>query len=292
MRAQTVSLLALLVFSCGPKSISARREHSQRLADKADEYLSRADQAMTDLEPDEATKNLASTQETLADPDASLYPEYEMLQGKLKEYQARLPAVRRAREQRDLQKAVAEQRRRVEEHLQTLQKRMAALNTMELEVDAVDDAVKAASEVLDVIKDGVDLEPKDKGYLEFVRGTKKTIEESRASLTQTRALAEFVQGPVKLREKALAAFKTGKTQKDQEDRRASFSEAVGLYEQCQSASRRLLTRSPAVSRKAIAALGKKTTPEAVDSACSTEAKQVSEALQKLKAQSVTKKKKK
>jgi hypothetical protein len=290
MRVETVSLLALLVFSCAPKSISARREHSQRLADKADESLSRADQAMTELEPDEAAKSLASTQETLSNPDASLYPEYEMLRDKLKEQQARLPAVRRAREQRDLQRAVAEQRKRVEERLQAFQKRMSALNTLEHDIDAVDDALKAASEMLDVIKDGVDLEPKDKGYLEYVRATKKAVEDARPSLTQARALAEFIQGPVKFREKAMEAFKAGKAQKDPEDRRAAFQEALGLYEKCQAASRSLLTRSPAVSRKPIAALGKKTTPEAFDTACSSEARQVNEALKKLKAQ-VPKKKK-
>src|SRR3954471_3054146 len=85
-----VATAALLAMACGPKSMSARREHSQRVADQADEELSKAEKAMGELDAAGASKAIAAAKKVLSDPDAQLYPEYEMLVGRARDDDAKL----------------------------------------------------------------------------------------------------------------------------------------------------------------------------------------------------------
>lgn len=272
----------LLLSSCGPKSVSARREHGQKLADSADEELSKAERAMNDLDAAEADQAIAAAKKLLADPDAQLYPEYEMLTGRAKEDEAKLPDVKKARELKDVQVAIGQRKEKIEDRLLALKKTLKALDGAALEKGTIDEATQAAGEVLDAIKEGADLERKDAAYAEWAKGRREAHEKAKEPITLAKARLDFMEGPAALRDKAAQKLKDGKAEKDPAKKRAGFTEAKKIYEQCQDACRKALTQTPAISRLPIMASGKKTTPEALDTACSAEWQDVDKAEKKLK----------
>ncbi|MBK7862371.1 MAG: hypothetical protein IPJ65_27935 [Archangiaceae bacterium] len=284
--ALVATLLCSALTACGPKSMSARREHSQRLADEADEELSKAEKAMGELKPQDAEDALAAAKKRLAEPDAQLYPEYEMLLGREKEDEARLPDVKRVRELKDLQAAVGKRREKIEEQAAALKKALKALEVPNVESGQIDDAQAAAKDLAEALADGAELEPKDKAYAEYARGRRAEAEKAREPISLARARADFMSGPAVLREKAAEKFKEGKGEKASADKKARFAEAKKLYEQCQETCRKALTASPGMSRLAIIASGKKTTPEALDTACSAEWQEVDKADKKVKPDKV------
>jgi hypothetical protein len=277
---------ALLLLACGPKSMSARREHGQKLADEADEQLSKAERAMGELEPQEAQDALAVAKKLLGDADAQLYPEYEMLSGRLKEDEAKLPDVRRVRELKDLQAAIAKAKEKIEERLAAMKKALKALDAPGVEKGQIDDAASAASDLLDALKDGAELEPKDKAYAEYAKSRREQQTQSKDPIGLARARFDFMHGPGEVREKAAEKLKEGKAEKASGDKRSAFAEAKKLYGECQDACRKALTANPAISRLPIMASGKKTTPEALDSACSAEWQEVDKAEKKIKPDKV------
>ena len=78
-------------------------------------------------------------------------------------------------------------------------------------------------------------------------------------------------------------MKEARASKVVEEKRAAYAEAKKLYERCQDGCRKLLTANPAASRLPIVVAGKRTTPEALDSACSSEWQEADKAQAKLKA---------
>lgn len=274
--------VALLLISCGPKSMSARRANSQRVADTADEELSRAERAMGELDADEAQKAIAAAKKVLQDPDAPLYPEYEMLLGRAREDEAKLPDVRKARDLRELQAAITQRREKIDEKLAALKKAAKAVEAAAVDQGAVDEADSSSKELADALKDAADFEKKDKAYAEWAKGRRETAEKLKEPITLAKARVDFMEGPASLREKAAEKLKEGKGERDQAKKRAAYAESKKLYERCQDACRKALTASPAISRLPILASGKKTTPEALDTACSAEWQDVDKAEKKLK----------
>src|SRR4051812_7481818 len=149
--------------------MSARREHGQKLADQADEELPKGEKAMSELQAQQAAAALASAKKLLSEPDAQLYPEHEMLTGRLKEDEAKPPDRRRARELRDLHLALTRRKEKIDERHAGLKKALKALEVPAVEKGAVYDAASAASDLLEAIKDGAELEPKDKAYAEYAK---------------------------------------------------------------------------------------------------------------------------
>lgn len=266
--------------------MSARRSNSQRVADSADEELSRAERAMGELDADEAAKAIAAAKKVLQDPDGPLYPEYEMLVGRAKEDEAKLPDVRKARDLRDLQLAITQRRDKIDEKLGGLKKAAKALDAAAVEKGAVDEANGLYEEVEAALKDAADFEKKDKAYAEWAKGRRETAEKLKEPITLAKARVDFMEGPASFREKAAEKLKEGKAEKDQAKKRAAYGESKKLYEQCQDACRKALTASPAISRLPIMASGRKTTPEALDTACSAEWQDVDKAEKKLKPEKV------
>lgn len=279
--AATLTLLALIA-GCGPRSMSARRERSQRVADDADEALSRAERAMADLDAPQAEGALADAKKVLADPDAQLYPEYEMLVSRAREAESKLGDVRRARELKELQTAIGKAKDKVEEQAARLKKGLKALEAATVDKAATDEASDAAADLQGALKDGADYETKDKPYAEYAKKQRELYEKAKDPLQLARARLDFIDGPVALRDAALAKLKEGKAAKKPDDKRAAFEAAKKLYSDCQDACRKALTASPAVSRLAIMAAGKKTTPEALDTACSAEWQDVDKLEAKIK----------
>ncbi len=274
--------LALLALSCGPKSMSARREHSQRLSDDAEEQLALAERAIAELNEVVADKALNKARKILKDPDAPLYPDYEILVGRLKEDDAKLPDVKRAREAKELQLAITERKAKIEEAAAALKKSLKALEAPAVEKAVVEEAAAAQAALADAIKEGAELEKKDNAYAEWVKPKRDAQDKAKDPIGLAKARIDFMEGPAVFREKAAEQLKAGKAAKPQDEKRAAYKEAKKLYEQCQDACRKLLTANPAISRLAITASGKKTTPEALDTACSAEWQDVDKAEKKLK----------
>src|SRR5262249_13736355 len=102
--------------------MSARISHSERLANHADELVSKAESAMEALEPKDAEDLLRDAKKVMAEADAQLYPEYEMLAGRLKDDEAKLPQARKARERRDLEVEIAKRREKIDEQVARVKK--------------------------------------------------------------------------------------------------------------------------------------------------------------------------
>lgn len=96
-------VIGLALAGCGPKSIEARTRLAERHADEAAEALERAQKAAEALEPGAMADALTDAKEALDDPDINLYPEAGMHQDRYQELSAKLPQVKAAREQRDLE---------------------------------------------------------------------------------------------------------------------------------------------------------------------------------------------
>lgn len=270
----------LCALACGPKSMRQRMSTSEKLANEADELLSKAEKAMADAEPKVAEDLIKDAKKVVADPDAQLYPEYEMLTGRLKDDEARLPEVRKLREKKDLEAAVAKQREKVEEQVARVTKARKALEDPNVDKGPIDELDDAAKDLAGVLKDGTELEPKDKAYAEYAKKQRELAEKAKEPIALARARLEFMKGPAALRDQAAQKLKDAKAAKG-EDKRAALTEAKALYDQCQDASRKLLMANPAMSRLPITAAGKKTTPEELDTACSKEWQEADKALKKL-----------
>jgi hypothetical protein len=279
---RVLSALLLIALACGPKSMSARRIHSEKLANEADDLVQKAEGYMRELEPNDAQEALDDAKKVLSDADAPLYPEYEMLMGRIKEDEARLPDVRRVREARDLQAAITQRKAKIEEEAARLKQALKALDAPGVEKGAVDDAADAAGDLLDELKDGLDLEPKDKPYAEWARKQRELFEKAKEPIQLARARVDFASGPGELRTQAQEKAKEARGLKVAEEKRAAYAEAKKLYEKCQDACRKLLTANPAVSRLPIVVAGKRMTPEGLDSACSAEWQDVDKAMARVK----------
>src|SRR5262245_14468208 len=130
----------------------AKMNRSEKLANEADELLAKAETAMAALEAAEAEGYISDAKKVMADSDAQLYPEYEMLVGRVKEDEARLPEVRKARERRDLEAIIAKRKEKIEEQSARLKKAVKALEGATLEKSAVDEAADAGGDLLDALK--------------------------------------------------------------------------------------------------------------------------------------------
>jgi hypothetical protein len=274
-------LLCAVGVACGPKSMSARMKASERLANEVDEQLSKAEKAISEAEPKDAERGVADAKKTLADPDAQLYPEYEMLQSRLKEDEAKLPEVRKTRERKDLQAAIAKRKEKIDEQSERLKKAQKALEAPGVDKGAVDEASSAVDALSDALKEGAELEPKDKAYGDYAAKQRALAEKVKEPLNAARGRLEYIAGPAALRDQALQKMKDAKVAKKSDDKIALMTAARGLYDQCEDASRKLLMATPSMSRLAIMAGGQKTTPEALDTACAKEWQDVDKALAKL-----------
>ncbi len=255
---------------------------SERLANDADELLAKAEKAMADADPKAADALVADAKRVMAEPDAQLYPEYEMLVSRLKDDEAKVPEVRRAREHLDLQAEVTKRRTKVDEQGARLKKALTAASASTVDKAAVDELAAAGADLLDALKDGAELEAKDKAYADDVKKQRDGYAQTTAPLTLARARLEYMQGPAALREQAAAKAKAAKAAKTPEEKRTGLTDARALYDQCEDASRKLLSANPAMSRQPITASGAKTTPEALDTACSKEWQDVDKQLKMLK----------
>jgi hypothetical protein len=261
--------------------MQARMRASEKLANDADEALSRAEKAIADSDPKALETAAGQARKFLADPDAQLYPEYEMLQSRYKEDWGKINDVKKAREKKDLEAAIAQRHDKLEELSARVKKAVKALDTPTLDKAAVDELAAAQGELTDALKDTGDLEAKDKAFADYVKKQRDLAERSKEPLTTARARLDYVAGPVALRDQAAAKFKDGKAAKKNDDKIALLTEARALYDQCEDASRKLLMAAPAMSRLPITAAGQKTTPEGLDTACSKEWQDVDKALSKL-----------
>jgi hypothetical protein len=252
------------------------------VANDADELLSKAEKAMADADVAAAEARVADAKQRLAEPDAQLYPEYEMLSSRLKEDEAKLPEVKRARERKDLEVELNKRREKIDEQGARLKKALKALEAPGVDKAAVDELTGAQADLLDALKQGADFEAKDKAYGDYAKKQREACERAKDPVGAARARLDYMTGPVALRDQAAQKFKDGKAAKKPDDKVAMLTEARALYDQCEDASRKLLMATPAMSRLAIMAAGQKTTPEALDTACSKEWQDVDKALAKLK----------
>jgi hypothetical protein len=273
------ALLALV--ACGPKSMRQRMNASEKLANQVDELLSKAEKAITDVDPPAVESALKDAKKVISDPDAQLYPEYEMLTGRLKDDEAKLPAVRKLREKKDLEAAVAKQRDKIEELVARVKKDTKALEDPNVESGSIDDLEDAAKDLAGALKDGAELEAKDKAYAEYAKKQRELSEKAKDPVALARARVEFMKGPAALRDQAAQKLKDARAATKPDDKRSALTDAKALYEKCQDASRKLLMANPAMSRLPIMAAGKKSTPEELDTACSKEWQEADKALKRL-----------
>src|SRR5690242_20379655 len=95
-------LALLLAAACGPRTVQARMEHSEKRAGQAEAALDEAEASLQALDPDRAEKRIERAREAISDPDFAYYPERELLRERLARAEANLPVVRKEKARREL----------------------------------------------------------------------------------------------------------------------------------------------------------------------------------------------
>lgn len=270
MRLLSTALLAfVLLAGCSPPTLKARLINAERRARDAEASLDRAEQAMAALEPDEAGRELRRAREALSDPDVGYYPERELIGQRLSADEAKLPAVRKERERRDLELKVAERLKALEELEPRFDRALEGVARRQLEEDAVDGARGLFDDLRAELDEGKELEPRHAEYAAFARRVRQKLERGAPAIALAGHRLEFVEGPGEVSVEAGEVMRRARKERELRRRIDLFEEARSGYARCVEQGKRLLARAQGLSRASILLEGKATTPGAVTSSCAS-----------------------
>ncbi|MFT3713281.1 MAG: hypothetical protein QM817_36965 [Archangium sp.] len=226
-------LLALFALTaCGPKTMQARLKDAERLADKASSALDKAEKAGRELEPKDMERALEDAKEYLAAKDSELYPEAQMNIDRYKELAAQVPAVKAAREKKDLDERLNKARDRIVPRVQAMLAAQDALVENAPTKSKCEDLEERSKALKDAVNDDLDLFVKDADFAAWAKSQLKKVDlATDAAKTGRRGLA-FLDGPVAVWKDALSQYKDVKGKKDPEDKEKLLGEVRGKYAAC------------------------------------------------------------
>jgi hypothetical protein len=266
--ARTFALIFVLAAACGPPSLKARLANAERRATEAERLLDEGEKDLRDLEPALAQDKLTDAQRAIEDPDFAYYPERELISQRLDAARKRLPAVRKAREERDLQQEVDARRAAVEQRLAVFEAAREGLTRKAIERAQVDAARETSDALFDAIEDGKDLEGRDDPYYRWVSKHRDAVSKVRAELPLAEARAAFIAGPGALRREGQTLHQKALALKREPDRKKDLlEEARDKLLQCAKEARGQLEAQQQLAKAAIVIDGALTTPQAVTKAC-------------------------
>lgn len=265
-------LVALVVCACGPKSMKARMAASEKRSAELEELLQRAEKEMAELEPTRAQSLLDDARAVSNGPDISLHPEHEMLKDRLAADEKQLPQVKRAREKRDLDEAVAKQRAALEPRLAQWKSALAATEARNVTVRQVKDARAAEDEVREVLADGASLIERDAAYTALAKDVRAQLEKAEPALTLAMGKATFIEEVGEVKAKAAAALKLAKKAPVPDDKKDAATDALDQLKRCSERGKPQVAAVAGLGKAPVLVDGAVTTPEVVLSWCSAQVK--------------------
>ena len=208
---------------------------SEKKADQIAVLLDDAERASAKMEPKQAEAALAEADKLIKDPELELSPDREIYASRYAELLQKLTEVREARLARDIEEAVRSERAQIGPSLQTVKDAAEALAGAKVTQQAVDgakEAVAALEKAVDATDDRRVFALKEPSFVGYLKRAKAEAEKARAEVTHAEKRLGFLAGPVALEEKAAAALKQVRTEKDLEKKRALLTSAASDYAGC------------------------------------------------------------
>lgn len=269
-------LAAALGAACGPKTLKARLINSERKATQAERQLDEAERAMAQLEPDQAARHLEDARESMADPDIGYYPERTLIAERLERASARLPAVRKEREKRDLELAVNDRQAKVSKALTELQHAVEAIRAS-LERSTVSGGRDAVEELNDELDDGRELEPKSAEFARWTKGVRGKLEALNAEVVLAAKRLAVTEGPGEKYREGRALRAEARASKDKEKKRALNTDARDKFLACHKEVKELLEEARAVASAIVVIEGQRLSTSSLSSRCVHEAEAAAKA---------------
>ncbi len=267
MRRLCAVLLPLFLCTCGPKGLQGKLLRAERKAGDCETHLDKAEQAMAQLEPEQAREHLEDAKTALLDADIDYYPEHGMLRDRYKADTDRLPAVEAERVRRDFEAKVQLRKEALGKARAKLDDALAALGKKELSGSQVDDAVSAREALEKELKEDKALEGKSAPYTADANAARTAMERAAPRIHLARQTVQFQEGPAGLHRDARERLKDAKEEKDLDDRLEAFVEARDAYRRCHKSASDLLAATPALEKVSVLSGERATTPKAIVSDC-------------------------
>lgn len=274
-----LSLLLSLAAACAAPTMEARIAHGEERSGEAEAALDEAEKAMAALEPTVAEERLSEATEALGDPDAALYPEHELLQGRLSAARTKLGVVRAEKARRDLELEVERRRDLLVQALEKLRLLQEALGAASVAARDVEAAKDAAEELEEALADGKELEPRDPDYAAYASGARRKHEEALKALERAGRVVAFVAGPLTRLQEATALRKKAEAARA-EERTELQQEALAGLKECLDEGTRALAVAPPIGTAGVLLDGTATTPAAVTERCRKDAEALAAAILK------------
>lgn len=228
----TLLAISVLASACGPKTMQARLRDAEKLADKASEALDRAEKAGNDLEPKDMERALEDAKEYLTAKDSELYPEAQMNMDRYQEIAAKVPAVKAAREKRDLDLRLNKARDRIVPRVQAMLESQDALVPTAPTKSKCEDLEERSKALKDAVNDDLELFVKDADFAAWAKSQLKKAEVGIDAAKSARRGLAFLDGPVDAWKEALAKYKDARKVKDPEDKEKQLGEVRAKYASC------------------------------------------------------------
>ncbi len=264
-----VLLLAVAALAaCGPKSMQQRLNTSERLASDVDDSLFKAERELQALEPEKAQEAIAEAREKLAEPDAQLHPEYEMLADRLKADEAKVPEARALREKRAIEQKVAERKANVASKVQSYRQAFDRLVAKDLGKDDLARFDAAAKELSDALADD-ELVKKSEAWAAEVRDQKELIERGEMRTPAARARVSFAEGPGAASVDAQRLLGEVQAAPTPEAKLVKQKEAVAKLQAC-AEGKQLIEKSQVLTINTVWVGGAEASPEKLVKGCEKE----------------------
>lgn len=262
--------------------MQTRLKDSEKHATKAEDALIEAEKAAGALEPKQMEEHLDDAKRFLAEEDAKLYPEYELLQQRLIDGSRRLPAVQKQREERDLAEKGRALRDSTEGTLAEYRRLVANLDANDVTVETAELTKKAEVAVREALADGAALDKVDPGWTQYSAGVRALLEKQAAVIALAQARALFRAGPGVQKAEAAAWLSRAKATRATAEKLQFHQEALTALASCQRSGEQAIKSSAGLARARVLVDQAETTPEATVAWCQKQQKPVSAQIAKLK----------
>ncbi len=287
--------LLVALSGCGPKSLAAKMRDADKYSDKIGGLLEQAEKALNEAEPKKAEEALAEANKLLAEPDMQFSPERDMYLSRYGELEPRLTEAREARQQKDIEEAVRNERAEIGPTLQAMKDAAETIGGAKIDeksIEAALDSVSALEKAVGSSNERRLLALKDPSFLAYLKRAKAESQKARTEVTRAEKKLKFLKGPVVLKQKAADELKQSKTEKDAEKKRDLIASAASGYGRCVSTGSEFTKSGFATEKIVIGA--STTTIESFLETCKASQQSTEQALAKLpktKTKTATRKKK-
>lgn len=269
--------------------MQARLRDAERLADRAQAHLDKAEKAMAALEPKDMASALEDAKETLGEKDIELYPDAQLHIDKLKELEGQLPRVKAEREKRDLDRRLNAARDKIVPRVQALLEAIEANVPSAPSRDVIRKLESKAKSVKEAVDDDLDLFAKDADFAAWAKSQLSKAEKGLDGVVHAKKGLAFVEGPVAAWKEALSLQSEAKAEKSPVDKASTLKKARIAFSICERESQPFAADKLTSSVAFVMPTGKPQNPTQLRATCQkalkstdTELKKLSVAVKKLK----------